>query len=194
MAKYCESCGALLKAGAKFCENCGAPVADEGNVFPADNGSVMGQTDGQTSEPQTGYEAPGYGAPDNGAQGFGASDNSAQGFGASDNGAQGFGTSDNSAQGYGASDNSAQGYGAQSYGTPNAYQGMVTSGDTGPSVLSIVALVLSCTCCLSLVGVILGVIDLLANKNDGKKHQLSIVAIAIGGALTVLGIIGSLIQ
>ncbi|MCR5106774.1 MAG: zinc-ribbon domain-containing protein [Lachnospiraceae bacterium] len=63
---------------------------------------------------------------------------------------------------------------------------------TGQSVMGIVALILSCSCCFSVIGLILGIIDLTANKNDGKKHDLALAAIVVGAVLTLIGLVGSI--
>ncbi|MCR5735571.1 MAG: zinc-ribbon domain-containing protein [Lachnospiraceae bacterium] len=164
MARYCESCGSLLKEDAKFCENCGASVTEQPDMTFNDNtsagaGMYTDQTDTgagpfQSDPGMTGQDY--FTQPDQ-------PDFSQNGSYQPDQ--TGF-SQDNSFQ----PDQTGFSQGV-------SYQ---PEGGQGQSVLAIISLVLSCTCCLSFFGVVVGIIDLVVNRNDGKKHTLSIVGIAVG--------------
>lgn len=57
------------------------------------------------------------------------------------------------------------------------------------STLSIVAFIISFFGCMSFVGIILAIVDLVKGKNDDNKHTLSKISLGIAGAMFVLSIV-----
>lgn len=77
---------------------------------------------------------------------------------------------------------------------PNASEPKVNEPvrDSKSSKMAVLAFIFSLTLVLSGIGIILAIIDLIKNKEDGKKHGLSVAALAIGGTIALLSTIGRL--
>lgn len=90
------------------------------------------------------------------------------------------------------------GSGDQGGGTPNypEYGGAPYGGQQPPKTdaVSITGFVLSLTCCLSIIGVILGLVGLVRTKQGQRKGRwAAISAIAIGIPLTLVAVAGGII-
>lgn len=59
------------------------------------------------------------------------------------------------------------------------------------STMSILAIICSLLCCISFIGLILGIVDLVNAKkeNPPQRHELSIVAVVIGGLMLLMCIV-----
>lgn len=205
----CRNCYREIPDGTKFCPECGAPTEASANAAMGNNlqdqmaqsgfdpgnyerhtlGDIPTEEDGQTGQYDQGVNPQGQ-IP----QGQSAQDQYPQGIPMQGQYQQPqyqqeqFGQS-----GQGKGQYQQGGYGQGQYPTrqtPN-YQGsyqQVVPAKKKQSGMSVAAMILGILTCTAVIGFIIGLIDLIKNKDDGNTHGGSIFAVVWGGIILLAGV------